>query len=259
MTKTTIPGSESLGAKIKERRLQLGLTIVEAAALAKVGTKTWSRYEAGGSISEDKIKGICNALMWFGFPNEQSQETDISKEFNQYEAWSKYLEERYNTVTAFVFAVGCKSLQEAIADDIYNLMYEPKDTHIKQLNHSMLDNLLPYQFAMEYNYDFLYHMLSELNYLINLAIDKQPIKPNSIMQEILIYLCDKKVNLEIYSNVIDVSAYTNEWVSDILGDKNTENSIFHAEYYIEKDDPYHFSRWFDKKHYQELKNRNSVE
>jgi len=46
-------------AREKHRRSMLNLTIEEAASKAGVGTKTWSRYEAGGSIRKDKSKGIC--------------------------------------------------------------------------------------------------------------------------------------------------------------------------------------------------------
>ena len=52
-----IQGNESLAKKIKFRRNELHLTIEEAALRAGVGSKTWSRYESGGSIRLDKCKG----------------------------------------------------------------------------------------------------------------------------------------------------------------------------------------------------------
>lgn len=50
MAQKTIQGSETLARQIKSRRNELGLTIEESASRAGVGTKTWSRYEAGESI-----------------------------------------------------------------------------------------------------------------------------------------------------------------------------------------------------------------
>ena len=57
MAQKTIQGSETLARQIKSRRNELGLTIEESASRAGVGTKTWSRYEAGESIRKDKCKG----------------------------------------------------------------------------------------------------------------------------------------------------------------------------------------------------------
>ena len=54
----SIPNPPSLSEKIKSRRLELSLTIEEAAKRAGVGTKTWCRYEAGESIRADKYKDL---------------------------------------------------------------------------------------------------------------------------------------------------------------------------------------------------------
>ena len=47
MAQHTIPGNEKMAQMIRKRRIELQLTIEEAASRAGVGTKTWSRYEAG--------------------------------------------------------------------------------------------------------------------------------------------------------------------------------------------------------------------
>ena len=47
MANKCIQGKESLAKKFKFRRNELHLTIEEAALRAGVGSKTWSRYEAG--------------------------------------------------------------------------------------------------------------------------------------------------------------------------------------------------------------------
>ena len=69
MAQKTVQGSENLAKQIRSRRNELGLTIEEAASRAGVGTKTWSRYEAGESIRKDKCKGICRALNWQTLPD----------------------------------------------------------------------------------------------------------------------------------------------------------------------------------------------
>ena len=64
MPPRTTPSDKALGDAIKARRLELGLTIEDAAFRAGVGTKTWVRYESGSAIRTDKVHGICKALRW---------------------------------------------------------------------------------------------------------------------------------------------------------------------------------------------------
>lgn len=56
MTPKTLVGSKKLGEKIRARWLELDLTIEEVALRAGIGTKTWRRYEAGGT-SEGDLQG----------------------------------------------------------------------------------------------------------------------------------------------------------------------------------------------------------
>ena len=74
MAMRSIKGNQELAKKIKARRNELGLTIEEAAIRAGVGIKTWSRYEAGESIREDKYKGVCKALNWYSFIENEDDE-----------------------------------------------------------------------------------------------------------------------------------------------------------------------------------------
>lgn len=78
MAQKIVQGNEALAGKIKFRRNELGLTIEEAASRAGVGTKTWSRYEAGESIRRDKCKGICKALNWKGCRIRTGRKTVVS-------------------------------------------------------------------------------------------------------------------------------------------------------------------------------------
>lgn len=108
MAQKSIAGNPETAKRIKDRRVELHLTIEEAAARAGVGTKTWSRYEAGESIRVDKCKGICKALNWLSFPDESNGENKQSllEQYATHEAWSSYLEENYGKRAAFSFAVG---------------------------------------------------------------------------------------------------------------------------------------------------------
>lgn len=99
MAQKTVQGNNNLATQIKNRRNELGLTIEEAATRAGVGTKTWSRYESGGSIRTDKCKGVCKALNWRILPNQDildDQNIDNSDIIDKnHEAWSTFLEDEF--------------------------------------------------------------------------------------------------------------------------------------------------------------------
>ena len=92
MAQKTIQGNEALARRIKLRRNELGLTIEEAASRAGVGTKTWSRYEAGESIRKDKCKGICKSLNWRWLQDGEEDESISIQEYKNHKAWSRFLE-----------------------------------------------------------------------------------------------------------------------------------------------------------------------
>ena len=112
----SIPNSPSLTEKIKSRRLELSLTIEEAAKRAGVGTKTWCRYEAGEAIRSDKYKGLCKALNWPVTPSADQTVKDSSpvEDYRNHEAWSAYLEKTFGYKAAMSFAVGSDIVSDMI-------------------------------------------------------------------------------------------------------------------------------------------------
>jgi len=54
MSKEDKKDNTALGERLKQRRLELGLSITEAASIAGIARGTWSRYEAGASIQKRK-------------------------------------------------------------------------------------------------------------------------------------------------------------------------------------------------------------
>lgn len=116
MSQRSIPGSRDLGKTIKERRIELDLTIEEAADRAGVGIKTRCRYEAGESIRHDKAKGVCKALNWRGLPSSQGI-NDTSLDINEYRMnkyWSKMLEERFGATAAAFLSSGATVQPETL-------------------------------------------------------------------------------------------------------------------------------------------------
>lgn len=258
MAQKSIQGSEEFAKQIKSRRNELGLTIEEAASRAGVGTKTWSRYEAGESIRKDKCKGICKALNWHAFPNQMGDaDEDFSiQKFKSHEAWSQFLENMFGVKAAFAFAVGSDILLDYIKEDMNELASMPAGSHIGQLDISMLYDTLPQQFLTHYDYDFLYQLKCALCALRGRAKCGAPMAAHSVMEELIFYLCNEEstVFLELSDSADELKGeediYTKDWVFDLFDDADIITFLY-SDIYLDVDHAYHFCHWGERQFYME--------
>lgn len=257
MAQRSIQSDQELGRKIKHRRNELNLTIEEAASRAGVGTKTWSRYEAGESIRRDKCKGICKALNWRDFPDGKSdaEKKSLIEEYRDHEAWSQFLADNYGPGAAMAFAIGSDILLDYINQDQSDLASMPSGSHIGQLNTSFISGELPPQFLMRYDYEFLYNMKCVLLKLRRQAKHGKPIIAHSILEELIIYLCNEEAQafIEIGAGadeLIDNEHLNNskDWVFDMFDDMDIITFLY-SNVYLTEDHPFHFEYWSDQQFY----------
>lgn len=256
MAQKSIQGSEELARKIKQRRNELNLTIEEAAVRAGVGTKTWSRYEAGESIRRDKCKGIRKALNWNGIPDHDEEEDErlSAQEHKDHGVWSQFLENRFGVGAAMSFAVGSDILLDHIKEDMAELASMPIGTHIGQLNVSWLNGSLPEQFLMHYNYEFLHQMKCALCKIRTCAKSGLPMTAHSVMEELLLYLCCEEASalIELSGGVNATedgdSVDSEDWIFDLFDDMDII-SFLYTDVHLDADHPYHFSHWAEQQFY----------
>lgn len=260
MPNKIIQGSKKLANRIKQRRTELGLTIEEAASRAGVGTKTWSRYEAGESIRQDKSKGICKALNWPQLiADEDTAEKYISIDtYRKHKAWSKYLEDNYGVIAAFSFAVGSDILCDYISDDMGELAKMPKGSHIGQLDISYLSDMLPPQFLMNYDYDFLYHMLCTLRHMRACIGEGKKLMAQSVLDELIIYLCNEEalVFMESINGLHQFikkseKRYAKDWIFDFFDDMDIITCLY-SNMYLTDDHIYHFKHWNEMQFFMDM-------
>ena len=259
MSQKTIKGTITLGKSIKSRRQELGLTIEEAAFKAGVGIKSWCRYESGESIRGDKVKGICKALSWHAFPNEDGKDENTFdiEYYRNHEAWSPYLNKEYGEGTAISFIIGSEIVLDYLKDDLHELSTLPKGSHIGQLPISMLKDSLPEQFLMKYDYDFLYQLKATVVKLIKMASNKDGFIAHSIMEELAIFLFLEEasafmecISLEMESIGIDRLENLNEWAFDLFGDMDIVTCLY-SNRFLTEDNIYHFDHWSEDQFYIE--------
>ena len=246
MAQRTIQGGTDLAKQIRKRRNELGMTIEEAAYRANVGTKTWCRYEAGGSIREDKCKGICKALNWRNIPDQEMTAELSMDTYREGTAWSRFLEKEFGAEAAIDFAMGSDVLLDHIKEDLSELSSMPKGAHIGQIDTSWIKDDLPEQFLVEYDYDFLFNMKCELLRMRFIANSGREMTAHTVLQELILYLCHEEA-LALREVGIGGTPKTdsNEWVFDLFGDMDIVTCLY-SDTYIQEDNIYHFSHWNER-------------
>ena len=258
MGQKSIKGSTELAKSIRVRRNELNLTIEEAASKAEVGTKTWSRYEAGESIRKDKAKGICKALNWHRFPESEKSDVSAIVDFSDYlnhEAWSPYLADTFGKFAAMSFAIGSDILLDNLQQDIHGLSSMPRGSHLGEIGVSWLESDLPSQFLMQYDYDFIYILHTTIIYFRTIAPMGIQIIAHSVMEELALYLIMEASkflmeSMEFNMDSDDMDSYDrwNSWPFDIFDDMDIISCLY-SNQYLDDSHQYHFDHWLDAQFY----------
>lgn len=257
MSQKSIKGTPKLGATIKNRRKELGLTIEEAATKAGIGTKTWCRYESGESIRNDKAKGVCKALNWRTLSDEdisKEEEFDLGEYLN-HDGWSQYLSIQFGEAVAVSFAIGSDIVLDYINEDLREISIMPKGTHIGQLPASMLKDILPEQFLMYYDYNFLFELKTTVINLRRIARFGNDIVARSVLQELAIYLIAEESEFlmetmlpAMMSSGISGLDALEDWPFDLFDDMDIVTWLY-SNNYLTKDNIYHFDHWAEEQFY----------
>ena len=237
-----------LGKEIRDRRLELGLTIEGAATKAGVSQKTWIRYESGSSIRLDKVANVLKVLKWTNFPDGSQDEFEnpVLNVDKSHRAWSEYLEHNYGPKTAACFAVASVIVLDEIKEDLQGLENKPRGTHLGQLDISLCADKLPPQFLMRYDYEFVYALKHTAEQFIHWAKAGSPLNPHTVLDELFLYLIEQEIDLlyEMY----DLDEYLESEgiegiLSELAGDIDLYTCLYSGVYLVQPGDIYHFDNW----------------
>lgn len=260
------PNTTIVGAQIRARRLELNLSIEEAAFKAQVGAKTWGRYEAGASIRQDKVRGVCHALGWKTLPNSLPQDeaespgaTALSDAFadddigidESHEAWSAYLAEMFGRPAAIAFAYGSSIQLDQIDEDLTALSKLPRGTHLGQVDCSWTIDSLPEQFLTRYDYEFVYALRHAVQSL-RAHFTNGFVQLHSVIEELALFLILKETDvlLDLWpesKQEFEDFDWT-ECFGDICGDTDLMGLLY-TDYFVTTDNVYHFDHWLEQQFY----------
>lgn len=242
MAPKTIKGSEKLANTIKTRRNELGLTILEAATIAGVGVKTWCRYETGESIRKDKCRGICKALNWSAFPDDSEDSVLGVDYYKQSKLWSPFIANEFGVAAAVSFCAGGEILADVIEQDLDELSKMPAGTHLGQIKFSLLKDLLPPQFLLKYDYEFVYRLKLVLGGILIKAVSESGFIPLNVLEELLLKMIIDEA--EMIMGILDdlEDEYDPDWIYDLIGDSDVL-FLWSEFYFIDEFNDYHFNNW----------------
>ncbi len=250
MARKSISGGEELAQAIRSRRIDLDLTIEEAAQRAGVGTKTWSRYEAGEPIRADKCAGVCRAMEWRSLPGgvDDPDRENYLKDLKKHKAWSTFFAEYYGEHAAASFAVGSDVLLYHLDEELSAMSELPRGSHIGQLSFSIFKDILPKQFLMSYDYDFLYRMKTVLIGLRTWIGANTFSKAHTVLEELIIYLCIEESYFLQEENLVEMTESFgdwDDWIYELFEDQDLTTFLY-EDWYVEDFCPYHFDHWMER-------------
>jgi len=258
MSIKTIKSTPELGEAIKNKRNELNLTIEEAALKAGIGTKTWSRYESGESIRMDKVRGLCKALNWATLPGIEDKSNEVNFEnYKNNKAWSPYLMENFGKYAALSFVIGSEILLDEINEDLTALSEMPRGSHIGEVPSSFISSIMPEQFLMRYDYEFMWALRKTLIQFIRIAPHTNEMLAHSVVEELVLYLIVEESRLLMEEMEFDFNGDNDEdeytdwdgWIYDIFDDKDIITFLYSDLFILTPTDTYHFDNWFKQQFY----------
>ncbi len=182
------------------------------------------------------------------------------REFRKYmkhNAWSQFLADEFGYEAAIAFANASDMLLDQMNESLYDLSSMSRGTHAGQLDFNGISEMLPRQFAMRYDYEFIYWLKSVLLQYRYRAKQGMEMYAHTVAEELILYLCLQHIEIFIDMNQdmteeeqeeFNEPDYSTEWVFDLLGDMDIVTYLY-SDFYLAEQHPYHISRWGEPQFY----------
>lgn len=198
---------------------------------------------------------------YIGTGNGEGMQELKLRQYMDHEAWSTVLADQFGCTAAISFADSSDALLDTLNECLDDLSSKPKGVHAGQLDFNGIAQSLPPQFAMSYDYDFIYYLRSVLIQYRFRAKQGMEMQAHTVAEELVLYLCAQEIDTFIDMNQgmseeereeLGKPDYATEWIFDLLGDMDIETYLY-SDLYLDKKHPYHFSHWDEPQFY--LNNR----
>ncbi len=181
----------------------------------------------------------------------------LISDYQKHEAFSPYIADCFGILTAAAFAAGSDMLLDYIQHDLEELKTMPASSHIGQSEYSFIKYDLPAQFMTRYDYEFFYQLKCTLINLRKRAKSGEKIILNTVLEEIVLYMCGEKADYFIESNHIcfdfngvEDTEYYKDWIYDLMSDDDVCTFLY-SDIAVDEDHTYHFSHWNEKQFFMD--------
>ena len=191
------PYDDDIEAEIRARRLELGLSVAEAASRSGVSEQTWRNYEAGRTtVRGDKQPGVWDTLEWeipefpagygpdflrllpgllaqgdmgdMGFADDGGGGDAGQDDLPAWDEIPEALASRYSSLVsrflgepaARCLALGSDLLVGALGENLDELSAMPRGAHAGELSDSAVIDCLPRLWLTRYDYEFIFQLRS---------------------------------------------------------------------------------------------------
>lgn len=240
--------SKETGEKIRERRCELGYTVEEAAAKAGVSPKTWSRYEAGGSVRVDKLGHVLGTLNWKEMPGQEVEEEchirdHVDRNSVQWRAW---IAGGLSEDEALALYLAAEELSDELWEALDKLSGMSGDSHIGQVSSYACDHLayyLPKRYLTRYGYEFLFEMKNRLDALIFGKLANMPeVMHSCFFDDVVWYVLVLRARLYVEMYDLEVDLDPCDFVEDDFVFEDLE-TLFDDAVIPKPDYQWHFDNW----------------
>jgi hypothetical protein len=165
--------------------------------------------------------------------------------------------DKFGNLATTSFVIGNDILLDNLQEDMDELSSMPRESHIGQIGASWIESLLPPQFLMRYDYDFLYILRTTVTQFRLQAPKGIPIIAHSVIEELALYLIMEESRFLMESmefdgeqdDLVDYDSW-DEWIFDIFDDMDLITFLY-SDMYLTNGHPYHFDRWLERQFYCE--------
>ena len=244
--------SQELKETVISNRQRLAMSVEDASRRAGIAPKTWTRYEEDGKLPIHMIPRVCKAIDMQSLPSLSDTELHLPSNDNSRLTnlchWSQYIDETFGEKAALSYAIGSTILISNLDLALQELKVLPKGTHVAELDASLLSRILPSQFAMEYDYEFLSAFRSRLLYIVRKLHSKDAFSVHTVLDELILHII-LQLSIPIIAcwnptEPTELDEDWNVWKTSLCNDDDDLESFLYTDYmWLSAERTYHFSHW----------------
>lgn len=229
-------------------RLRGLLELLAASPIVRVCYKEKTiRWEEEGGNSCEPDGGEPSDAEGKGFNDDE-----IEASCKEHDAWSQDIEARFGKKGAALFAKGYDFVLEEVRRELRELADCPKGTHVGQMAQSWLAGMLPEQFLMEYDYQFVSEFVHAIEAFGRRVKCGCPVVAHTVAEELIVHLieCEAEAYLDLIEADFSLQDVFGEGLlGEICDDSDVVTWLYSGLFWPVPGDSYYFDRWFEPQFY----------